>query len=254
MDLIEKVKNWLDNQGFSLEMKTASEFRKGGFWVRQSGHYLDTETGKSREIDVIASDWDIASNIQIDFVIECKSSKKPWVLLTSKHTTENYNRLWAFGVLTEKTLKVIAQRSSEFIDRFSWMRKTQVGYNFRQVFGNNQDVAFSAAINVAKACEYQMRPQDQFPAVFGVAFPIIVIDTELFQCSLQENGEILVEEIIMGEFLFVTKIPQYFGSCIRVVTLKHLPQFVSEAKDVAQKFREAFKPEDEKLEASWHEK
>ena len=254
MDLTEKVKNWLGDQGFSLEMKAASEFRKAGFFVRQSSHYLDPETCKSREIDVVASDWDLTSIIQIDFVVECKSSKKPWVLLTSQHTTENYNRLWAFGVLTEKALKVIAERSDEFIDRFSWMRKDQVGYSFRQVFGNNQDVAFSAAINVAKACVNQVQPLDQHQTAFGIGFPIIVIDTELFQCSLQADGEVSLEEVLMGEFLFVAKIPKYFGSCIRVITLKHLPQFISEAKDVAQKLREAFNPEDEKLKASWHKK
>jgi len=247
VDLTKKVINWLDGQGFSLEMKAASEFRKAGFFVRQSSHYLDTETGKSREIDVLASDWDITSNIQTDFVIECKSSKKPWILLTSPYTTNGYNRFYAFGVLTEKSLEVVVKRTEEFFDRFPWIEKSQVGYSFRQVFGNNQDIAFSAAINVAKACEYQVRPQDQFPTIFGVAFPIIVVDTRLFQCSLQADGEILLEETMMGEFLFVTKFPKYFGTCIRVVTLKHLPQFVFEAKRVAGEFREFFKPEDKKL-------
>lgn len=254
MDLNKKVINWLDGQGFSLEMKAASEFRKAGFFVRQSSHYLDIETGKSREIDVLASDWDITSNIQTDFVIECKSSKKPWVLLTSPYTIDVYNRFYAFGVLTEKALEVVVNRTEEFIDRFHWMEKLHVGYSFRQVFGNNQDIAFSAAINVAKACEYQVRPPDhKYPAIFGLAFPIIVVDTKLFQCSLQADGEMLLEETMMGEFLFVTKSPKNFGTCIRVVTLKHLPQFVFEAKRVAEEFREAFRSEDKKLQDSRRE-
>ncbi len=73
---------------------------------------------------------------------------------------------------------------------------------------------------MAKACVYQVQPPDQHQTAFGIGFPIIVIDTELFQCSLQADGEISLEEVLMGEFLFVAKLPKYFGSCIRVITLK----------------------------------
>ena len=51
-EMIPKVRNWLETQGYTLEMRAASAFRAIGFDVRQSSHYDDPETGKSREIDV----------------------------------------------------------------------------------------------------------------------------------------------------------------------------------------------------------
>ena len=39
-------------------MKTAAAFRAAGFEVRQSSYYIDQETGKGREIDVLAMDPD----------------------------------------------------------------------------------------------------------------------------------------------------------------------------------------------------
>jgi hypothetical protein len=76
--MMPKVKEWLEKQGFLLEMKTAAAFRDAGFEVRQSSHYVDPDTGKSREIDVLARDPDFLGIVDIQFTIECKASKKPW--------------------------------------------------------------------------------------------------------------------------------------------------------------------------------
>jgi hypothetical protein len=47
--MIPNVKEWLEKQGFLLEMKTAAAFRQAGFEVRQCSHYVDPDSGKSRE-------------------------------------------------------------------------------------------------------------------------------------------------------------------------------------------------------------
>src|SRR6476469_3471123 len=72
--VISAVRTWLDKQGFPLEMRTASAFRAAGFDVRQSSYYVDAETGKAREIDVIAYDPDplMLGLTRIVFVLECK--------------------------------------------------------------------------------------------------------------------------------------------------------------------------------------
>jgi hypothetical protein len=83
-------------------MQTAAAFRAGGFEVRQSSHYVDPESGKGREIDVVALHPDVYGAVEIAFIAECKTSKTPWCLLSSQDTLANYNRLNAFGVLTDK--------------------------------------------------------------------------------------------------------------------------------------------------------
>jgi hypothetical protein len=52
--MLEEVQRWLTGQGFPLEMRTASAFSRAGFEVRQSVLYTDSETAKSREIDILA--------------------------------------------------------------------------------------------------------------------------------------------------------------------------------------------------------
>src|SRR5689334_18263963 len=108
--MIAKVREWLEMQGFALEMRTASAFRKAGFDnVRQSSIYVDVKTGKPREIDVLAHDMGgnaARGIIDIRFFVECKSSKKPWVLLCSPEVLV-YNRFFTFAAMSEKAREVL---------------------------------------------------------------------------------------------------------------------------------------------------
>jgi hypothetical protein len=256
--MIDNVRQWLETQGFPLEMKTAAAFRHVGFDVRQSSHYVDSETGAAREIDVLATDPDFIGVVEIHFAIECKSSKKPWVLLASEHTLSNYNRLFALGVLTEQAIAAFGRhlRDVSDLDALPWLRKGGVtGYSFRQAFADRCDAAYSAAVSAAKACEYLVRPAERhYVAPFILAFPVIVIDAPLIQSSLQPDGQLRLQELDQGEFLFFARIPRYFGSCIRVVTSKHLAEFAGEAKKAAEHFRNALKPEEQKITESWGKK
>lgn len=163
--LITAVRTWLDEQGFPLEMKTAAAFRAAGFEVRQSSYYIDQETGKGREIDVLATDPDpyMLGATRIVFVIECKSSKKPWLLLQSPDTLVGFLRYAAFGVLSKTALKAFLEHH-EWIDTLPWLKKPLLaGYSLRQALGD-KDIAYSASITVAKACEDLVRSEGQgFP-------------------------------------------------------------------------------------------
>jgi hypothetical protein len=255
---IDKVREWLESQGFPLEMRVAAAFREVGFQVRQSSHYLDSETGKAREIDVLATDPDdfMLGIVEIHFVIECKATRKPWVLLSSPDTLARYNRLFAFGVLTDGALDTFVKRLHESIDLLPWLRKDGlIGYSLRQALHERSDIAYSAAMSVAKACEYLVRPPNaQHVAPFVIAFPVIVVDAPLIECSLQADGQLRLNEVDQGEFLFSAWLPRYFGSCIRVITAKYLPVFTREAKQAAEQVRAVLKPEEEKVRESWHQR
>lgn len=93
-----KVLEWLQKTGFPLEMYAASTFRGAGFDVRQSATYADPDCAKGREIDVLAQDPDVLGLVEISFVVECKASLNPWVVLTSDDALSNYNRLFAFAI------------------------------------------------------------------------------------------------------------------------------------------------------------
>jgi hypothetical protein len=104
-----KVHEWLEKTGFPLEMSAAAAFRRAGFFVRQSSTYPDPQTEKGREIDVLASDSDFLGDFETSFVIECKASKKPWVVLRSADALAAYNRLFAFAVTTPLAREAISR-------------------------------------------------------------------------------------------------------------------------------------------------
>ena len=155
--------------------------------------------------------------------------------------------------MTDTAIKAFAHRLEEFMNTQTWMCKDKpAGYSFRQAFSEKSDPAYAAAISIAKACEYLTHPPDsRYVAPIIIAFPIIVVDTPIIQCSLQATGQLRLEEVNQGEFLFVARLPSHFASCIRVITATHLLAFADEAKRVAEKLRAALKPEEEKVMESW---
>jgi hypothetical protein len=251
--MIPKVQEWLEKQGFSLEMRTASAFRAAGFEVRQSSYYIDSEMGKAREIDVLAIHPDFIGIVNIRFVIECKSSKHPWVLLSSPDTLTGYSRLFAFAAMSQKARGALAEGVllEKMLTKVPWFRKDGLtGYSLRQAFSDN-DVAYAAAIGVAKACECFVRERQGKYESLNFGFPVIVVDAPLIRCLLSENGEIQLEEIDEGEFLFTG---HELGACIRVVTASRLTAFAVEARKAADQLRAELKNEEEQIRESWRDR
>ena len=95
---------------------------------------------------------------------------------------------------------------------------------------------------------------DQYNPPYSIAFPVIVVDSPLLQCSLAQDGPIVLEEVRQGEFLFFAAFPRQFGSCIRIVTADYLSEFAIEAKQVADHIRDELKNEETKVRESWRER
>lgn len=116
---------------------------------------------------------------------------------------------------------------------FSWLRKEGViaAYSLRQACSGENDSAYIAAMNVSKACQFHVG-RDSRTGVkhFNFAFPIIAVDTPLIRCVLNAKGEMDLEEVQQGEFLFMGHAT---GTCIRVITSRYLADFAREAKQVA---------------------
>jgi len=249
--MISKVREWLETQGFPLEMRSAAAFRMAGFEVAQSAYYVDPETGKAREIDVIARDPDHLGVLNIGFIVECKSSSKPWVLLCSPDTLVGYNRAFAFAALSDKAKDALLDRLVDMLPRFSWLRKDGLtGYALRQAF-SDADSAYAAAISVAKACDGFVRECDGKYRALAFAFPVIVVDGPLVRCLLSDKGDIVLEEAEQGEFLFTGRLPHYFGTCIKVVTSSCLAKFTTEAREVASQLRSELKSVEIEIVESW---
>ena len=246
----EKVLEWLQKTGFPLEMYAASVFRSAGFDVRQSFTYSDPESAKGREIDVLVQDPDWFGVIEISFVVECKASPNPWVVLTSEDALSNYNCLFAFAITSAAARQaLIAKGFATFgaLDPYI-KRPSHGGYGFRQAFGKDNDPAYAAAIGALKACAglARDRTSSNIPRLAFV-FPIIVVDAPLFECALAEDGELRLTEVEQSEFLFSAYVPEHVGTCIKVVTKGQLPEFARWAKQLANRIREELKHEEERV-------
>lgn len=228
-------------------MQTASAFRKAGFEVTQSSLYTDPDTKKPREIDVFATDKDYIGVTKIAFMVECKSSKKPWLLLTDPEVLIGHNRVRSFAFVNQNAIKAMIEDVvfHSLMEQCPWFRKDDklAGYSLRSAF-SDKDIAYDAASSVAKASldlvnsakKYQQR----------IAFPVIVIASPLVRCWLDEQGEIQAEEITQGEVLFKYDLTNPW-SCIRVVTLAALPEFARQAAQVAAFLRAQSLDSEEKL-------
>jgi hypothetical protein len=81
--LVDKIKLWIRDSGYPLEMATARTFwATSALHVDSGKFYRDPSSDKVREIDVVAT-WrglGFGSWISFLFVIECKSGTDPWVI------------------------------------------------------------------------------------------------------------------------------------------------------------------------------
>ena len=247
--LRNKVLDWLNKGGFPLEMESAKAFRSAGFDVRQSATHLDPEEQKGREIDVLAQDPDWVGLIDIYFVLECKSSDKPWVILVAEDTLRNYNRGRCFAVTSDEAQKEISSNwrsGGEFKELID--KPVRCGYGFQQALGGKNDKAYGAAISVLKACSGLT--SDREPTGLkrlAFAFPVIVVNSPIFECSLNSDGELELEEVQESEFLFSAHIPKEISCCIKVIRREKLVDYSVKAKSIADTVRATMKSVEDKM-------
>jgi hypothetical protein len=195
----KKVTDWLNSQGYPLEMIVASTFRKAGFTVSLSDWYEDFETKEHREIDVTALQWsDLRKSIalQICWQIECKIARdKPWVIFVSMAQPERFLpfNLIASDFYRSSVLDYLKQNEPrEKLMRLPLFEPKYVGYGITQTFTTGLDVPYKAIMSsvkssidrvnkLAKINELELKTKRQY---LCVAFPVIVIDGKLFECLL----------------------------------------------------------------------
>ena len=124
-------------------------------------------------------------------------------------------------------------------------RPSRCGYGFRQALGSNNDIAYGAAIAAVKACRgiTQDRLSSSVPRL-SFAFPVIVVDSPLFECSLEDSGELRLQEVGESEFLFSAHIPDETGCCVKIIRKEKLSNFATKAKQLANEIRESLKKEE----------
>jgi hypothetical protein len=113
----------------------------------------------------------------------------------------------------------------------------RTGYSVVQAFKQNEDEAYGVAQALLKAARAQLLKATREQSPFTAIFPVLVIDTPLFECFLDNSGNIQLTELSEMEFLRKDD-----GPCVRIVTFPVLPRFSETARAETDSLLELLRP------------
>jgi hypothetical protein len=196
---------WLHGQGFGLEYAVARAFRANGFRATQGLTYIDPETRKLRDVDVVAQA--LLSSVRdeplpfavptILAVAECKRSKAPWLVLMTPD--RDFSRLPSVPIATAELRRALDGHPVVMLDTLK--RPSPIAFNVLQSHAepsNDSNPAFAACSQAVSACIGLIDEG----AGHMLAYPVVVIDSPLFSVSYGEDGSELVDEIEWARVLW----------------------------------------------------
>jgi hypothetical protein len=232
----ERIREWLETQGYPLEMKVARLFRLKGFRIVQSEYYKDAETGSQRETDVTArADRDFDGLlVRIEFIIECKSTPdKPWVLFSGGRGLADPARVAqrAASKLGSKALTELCQRK-DIQDLALFQMHERSSYGLTQAFTTGHDITFASATSVSKATAAEIAQANEYSAAVSpiclIAIPLIVINAELAEAYLNENGELIVTRTNSGTLAWRNQLVGEPHTIIRVLRVEEVESYADD--------------------------
>ncbi|TZF88346.1 hypothetical protein [Cognatilysobacter lacus] len=235
--LEEKLKSWFNSTGFPLEIESARAFLRARFAVEHSAVYIDPETSKGREIDLLAYKRDPTGCFAAFFAVECKASDKPWVVLTNRHQYTRFGALW-IATMSQKARNAIGPRIKDYLLAYEDHLGPSVGgYALKQAFAGQSDQAYTASIGALKAAASVVKDEDSALA-FG--FPTIVVSTPIYEYSEGPEGEQRFAEVPHSSFEFSAYWEHYNRAVVRIVSKDHLPEYARHCRELAERYEQVF--------------
>jgi hypothetical protein len=235
ISLADKVKQWIEKEGYPLEFSTAYKFKNRNFSVEQS-YFSADKNGKTREVDVLASkSVSIGRSIlRINHVVECKWSKdKPWVLF--KDEKRFATSALAAQLISSSAGQAItwAAAGNKQFKNLAMFKEDGFSFSGRQAFTSTKDLFYQAVQGVVSNClnitrSYDVdvfNPSGRMLAV--IALPMIVVDGSLFEATYDSEGnELKLESIDHARLCWRGNEGRQLNTIIDVVTSDHLDTFL----------------------------
>ncbi|MEZ4873975.1 MAG: hypothetical protein R2793_00590 [Flavobacteriaceae bacterium] len=247
-DKIKKIKDWLNKNGYPLEMNVARSLRGQGFEIAQSILYIDSETGKYRETDIIAHVTKEINKVwfNITFVFECKKTiNKPWIVFKSDSGFKfKKDKLPIFASNNGQLLVSEISKNNYYRSPLIFPDLKNYGYNVATSFSENKDLAYSATQSVLKATEYLVRKSNESTSRFcNIYIPVIVIEGDLIEAQLDWEGKIDLIEVDYSSLLTTKSFDEQHSNILRIVSADYLGKFAMEVMDECQDFFRKYKAE-----------
>lgn len=252
--LEDRVRKWLSDQGYPLEMRVARITGAAGAGWDHGRVYLDPLTGKTREIDLMGyfdrATWSDPP-FSVHVIFECKHTRdKPWILFcTDRPGIRPSGFVRTVPATTHANKAIIATlkeahrtKDASPIASMDMFRPPGelVGFNLARAHTDNQDTAFHAMRGVSGAAEATANNISKHGHAV-MYLPVIVIDSPLMQCFLPDGqDDVELTEIGRGVLLY----PTGPGSrtLIHVVTVEALPEFLGRVASDSEKLRSLVDP------------
>lgn len=248
MGVAEEVAGWLHSQGYPLEMRVAAAMSVEGVDVLQSWQFVDHETGKSRELDVLAIGGDAFGMASVYACVECKSTSKPWVLLSAPDGRVPYNRARGFGILSPDALAIVIDKLDRFLEIPWFAKEGRLSYGITEAFTSAEDRTRSAILGALKASIALLDRTALGHSRFTFVFPAVVTSSPLFVCHLTEGGELHIRQVSEGWLFVGEAFPGFSGTFVRIVSQAGLEGFCQEVVETRSAILSAI---DDDLARAW---
>lgn len=267
-ELKKKILDDVLKTGFATELNAGLLLRKAGWITEFNTNYFDRDSGKSREIDIVATRHfqNDRFSIHASLVIDAKKAgHRPWIIFTPKRD-ERFDPLPGLRVIHSSlnwTLPILD--GDDFSENYMRLFHTSVGTNFHEAFkaANEPSKIYDALISASKAALYQCAlngndSQDFFdqkenkndadfgdeliekeesydkeiPTYMHVFIPAVVLDGVLCSVTLSDQGTLELQE---QEWMPINL--SYSSSGYRdmqffpdIVTLMELPEYLNKVE------------------------
>ena len=208
---IGRVRSWLKDTGYQLELRTAAAFRAAGLETQAARYYVAEDNETLREIDVIATAWQASPGpesawLEVVHVVECKGANEhPWVAFQGDDRfTRDEDVLSTLrvdrrgGTFDESTGRYSgASLRVEGLHRAPLLWWTEPWAYAITESGGKPGQAYNAVRQVLSAVDGYARDMldDTARPVVRVTLPIVVTAAPLVTCRLDEAGSTLLQEV-----------------------------------------------------------
>ncbi len=252
----------LQRSGYVMESRLVQVLTMNGYFVEPNQRQLDTNTGKSREIDIIAEGYydgrcgAAGVCVKTQLAIEAINTAFPLLLLTEKPFSPNdvdyqyYH--YRYTDDETKTMHRFHEQHEDIIEsRFASqpLYAQYCGFSRKKSSGSREELMAShpdsVFTGIEKTVQYVSEALVSFDATFSKLAehrqycrlfywaPVIVTSGELFVVDIDNDGKVLLIPKKHGRHVHYYHYEDRFVSAIvDIVTEKAFPEFLNEVREM----------------------
>lgn len=205
-NIIEELKK----TGYPTEIVTGSILDQRQWEVMHNPSYLDDTEGRNREFDIRGYRWRPISTLEtgtqffvnVNLIVECKKSEKPWVFFTTPADANPRSAQQA--IMTRGRLKNILKGKyhgtqaiiplEEIVKHHHYFQQARWARTFYEPFKNQErsdrsQMIYSAVTSATKAVLFFLKdtPETDSALIF---YPLIVFNGDMYAAEVGANKEI----------------------------------------------------------------